>query len=104
MAYSVAQRTHEIGVRMALGARREDVLGLVLQQGTWIVVVGEFIGIIAALVAAHAVSRLLFGVSPSNPWTIAGAALLLMLVATLASYVPARRAIRVDPLVALRYE
>jgi predicted permease len=104
MAYSVAQRTHEIGVRMALGARGEDVLGLVLQQGAWIVVVGEFIGIIAALVAAHAVSRLLFGVSPSNPWTIAGAALLLMLVATLASYVPARRAIRVDPLVALRYE
>jgi putative ABC transport system permease protein len=104
MAYSVAQRTHEIGLRMALGARRRDVLELIIRQGTWIVLVGEMFGLIVALVLARAGSGLLFGVSPTDPWTMAAAAILLLLVATLASYLPARRAMKVDPMVALRNE
>jgi len=104
MAYSVAQRTHEIGLRMALGARQADVLELIIRQGTWIVLLGELFGSIAALSLARVGSGLLFGVSPTDPWTIAAAAILLMLVAALASYLPARRAMKVDPMVALRYE
>jgi putative ABC transport system permease protein len=104
ISYSVAQRTHEIGVRMALGAPRRDVFRLVVGQGLKLAGFGIAIGIAAALEVAHLMSSLLFGVSAADFETFAGVGTLLMLVALLACYVPARRAMGVDPIVALRYE
>ena len=102
MAYSVNQRRREIGVRMALGAARENVLRLILRQGMSLVLAGVAIGLIAALVVGRFLSRMLYGVSASDPISIAGAAGVLLFVALLACYLPAYRASRVDPLVALR--
>jgi predicted permease len=104
MAYSVARRTHEIGVRMALGASAPAVLRLVLSQGLLTTVVGVTIGIAGSFVLTRAMQSLLFGVSASDPLTLAGVALLLGSAAFLACYIPARRATKVDPMVALRYE
>jgi len=104
IANSVAQRTHEIGVRMSLGARPGDVLKLVLGQGLGLVLIGVGIGLGGAFVLMRFVSSLLYGIRPTDPVTMGGAALVLAAVALLASYVPARRAMRVDPMVALRYE
>jgi putative ABC transport system permease protein len=104
IAYSVAQRTHEIGIRMALGAPRGDVFGLVVGEGLKLAGVGIAIGIVAAFGLARLMSSLLYGVSTTDFETFAGVAILLALVALLACYVPARRAMRVDPMVALRYE
>jgi predicted permease len=104
MAYSVARRTHEIGVRMALGAGAPEVLRLVLGQGLLTTGAGVTIGIAGSLVLTRAIQSLLFGVSAADPVTLAGVALLLGSAALLASYVPARRATEVDPMVALKYE
>ncbi|HEU5182789.1 MAG TPA: ABC transporter permease [Candidatus Polarisedimenticolia bacterium] len=104
VAFSVARRTQEIGIRMALGARRGDVLRLVLGGGARLVVPGVILGTAASLAVTRLISSLLFGISATDPLTFAGVALLLAGVALLASYLPARRATRVDPLRALRYE
>jgi putative ABC transport system permease protein len=89
---------------MALGALHQDVLSLIIRQAMWLVVIGEGIGVIAALVLTHAAGTLLYGVSPGDPWIAAAAMAVLTLVAFIAAYVPARRAAKVDPMVALRYE
>ncbi len=104
MAYAVAQRTREIGIRMALGAHPRDVLRLVLGQGMALTGVGLAIGIALALALGRSMSSLLYGLAPHDPATFAAVAMLLAGVAALASYIPARRAMRVDPVVALRYE
>jgi putative ABC transport system permease protein len=104
MAYSVNQRTHEIGIRTALGAQRRDVLRLVLRDGAKIALFGIASGIAGALALTRLMASLLFEVKPTDPATFAGVAILLALVALAACYIPARRAMRVDPMVALRYE
>jgi len=104
MAYSVAQRTNEIGIRMALGALSRDVLRLVLGQAAKLAMMGVVVGIAVALALTRLMSTLLFGVSATDPTTFAGVALLLVVVALAASYVPVRRAMKLDPVVALRYE
>jgi predicted permease len=104
LSYAVARRTNEIGIRMALGAERRDVLWLVLRGALRLTLIGAALGIPAALAAAQLVSSQLFGISAADPLTICLATLALLAVAVVASYLPARRATRVDPLVALRYE
>ena len=104
ISYSVAQRTHEIGVRMALGARPQDVLRLVLRQGMGLTIVGLVVGIAVGLLVTRVLTDLLFGVTARDPLTFVGVPALLLLVAFFACYIPARRATRIDPLVALRYE
>jgi len=104
LAYSVAQRTSEIGLRMALGAQPRQVLALVLRQGMLLAAIGAALGIVVALPVARMAGNLLYGVSATDPITYAGITLLLMAVALLACYLPARRATRIDPLIALRVE
>jgi putative ABC transport system permease protein len=104
VAYSVTERTHEIGVRLALGATRGDVVAMVLRQGMRMAVLGAAIGIVAARGATRLIAGLLFGVSPADPATFTAIPLLLLAVALAACYVPARRATRVDPMLALRAE
>jgi macrolide transport system ATP-binding/permease protein len=104
IAYSVSRRTREIGVRMALGAQRKDVLRLVLGEGAYLALMGLSIGTIASLLAARWMSGLLFGVEPADPLTFVTVAVVLSLVALAACYIPAVRAMRVDPMIALRYE
>jgi putative ABC transport system permease protein len=104
VAFYVALRTQEIGVRIALGARRGDVLRLVLGQGSRMAALGVVVGIVASLAISRLMSSLLFGIGATDPLTFAGVALLVSLIALGASYIPARRAMRIDPVKALRYE
>jgi putative ABC transport system permease protein len=104
ISYIVSERTHEIGIRLALGAQRQNILRLVLHQGLALAITGAAVGFVCALIVSHLMASLLYGVRPTDPLTFAGVAVLLIGVALVACYIPARRAIQVDPLVALRYE
>jgi len=104
IAYMVSQRTHEIGVRMALGARRSDVMKLVMGQGIRMTLVGLGIGLCAAIGAARLLSPLLYGIGANDPVTMSAVAVCLAAIALLACYLPARKATQVDPSIALRYE
>jgi ABC-type antimicrobial peptide transport system permease subunit len=104
MSYAVTRRTKEIGVRMALGARGAGVVWMVMKEAMLLVAIGMVIGLVAALATTRQISTLLFGLEPNDPATIAAAALLMIVVAAFAGYLPARRAARVDPMTALRCE
>ena len=104
MAYAVSRRTHEIGIRLALGAKPRDIMRMVLGHGITLVAIGAAIGIIGGLAATRLARSLIFGVTPTDAWTFVLAVIALALVALAACYIPARRAMRVDPIVALRYE
>jgi putative ABC transport system permease protein len=104
IAYAVTERTHEIGVRLALGAQRRDVMSMIVVQGMTMAATGAAVGVVAALAVTRLMSSLLFGISAADPVTFAAIPVLLGVVAFVACYVPARRATRVDPLVALRTE
>jgi ABC-type antimicrobial peptide transport system permease subunit len=102
ISYLVSERTHEIGIRLALGASRSNILRMVLRQGLGLAIVGAAVGIVCALIVSHLMASLPYGVRPTDPLTFACVALLLIGVALLACYIPARCATRVDPIQALR--
>jgi ABC-type antimicrobial peptide transport system permease subunit len=104
MAYSVAQRSQEIGIRMALGAQGGDVLRMVLGRGLRLALAGGAVGIVAAAAASRLLTTFLFGVTPLDPWTYVAVSGVLIAIALLASFLPARRAVRLDPVIALRSE
>lgn len=104
ISYAVAQRMHEMGIRMALGADKKDIFRLVIGRGLKLAGIGIAIGLVAPFTLTRLMSSLLYKVSPADPLTIIGSAILFLAAALLASYIPARRASRTDPMVALRYE
>jgi putative ABC transport system permease protein len=104
ISYSTAQRTHEIGIRMALGAQRRSVMRLILGQGAKLALLGLGAGAVAALLLTHLMASLLYGVSATDPLTFGAVGIVLLGVAVTACYIPARRAMRIDPMVALRHE
>jgi ABC-type antimicrobial peptide transport system permease subunit len=104
MSYNVSRRTNEIGIRMALGAQRADVLTLVMRESMILVVIGVAAGLAVAVAASQFVTTLLFGLAPTDPKTMFVAIAVMVLVSATAGYLPARRASKVDPMVALRYE
>jgi putative ABC transport system permease protein len=103
-SYSVEQRTQEIGIRMALGAGPDDVRRMVVMQGMWLAFIGVFLGVAASLALTRLIANLLYGVKPWDPISVVSVAALLIAIALFATYIPARRASRVDPIVSLRYE
>ena len=104
MAYSVAQRTNEIGIRLALGAQPAQVRSMILRESTWLTVAGMVAGVTAALVLTRLVKSMLYGVTPNDPVTLVAGVALLMSVALVATWIPARRAASVQPMEALRHE
>jgi ABC-type antimicrobial peptide transport system permease subunit len=104
ISYGVSDRTHEIGLRVALGAKQADILAMVMRQGLVLALSGVAIGILAAFGITRLMTSLLFGTSPTDPVTYAGVVFLLSIVTLAACYIPARRASQVDPMVALRYQ
>jgi predicted permease len=104
ISYLVSERTHEIGIRLALGAERRSILQMVLRQGLGLAIAGAAVGLLCSLIVSHLMASVLYGVKPTDPLTFAGVTLVFISVALLACYVPARRAMKVDPMVALRYE
>ena len=104
ISYLVAMRHNEIGIRMALGASRRNIVALILRQTIVMLALGVFVGVLLSLAAARSVASLIFGLAPTDPLTIFAAAAFLITVALLASYIPARRASRIDPMIALRHD
>ena len=104
ISFMVTERTQEIGIRLALGAQRQDILAIVLGQGLRLVIAGAAAGLIGAVIIAELMATLLYGVRPTDPLTFVGVAFVFLGVALLACYLPARRAMRVNPMIALRYE
>ena len=104
ISYIVSERTHEIGIHFALGAQRRNIMRMVLRQGLSLAIAGAAVGLVGALIVSHLMAGLLYGVRPADPIIFIGVTTVFTLVAFAACYIPARRAIRVDPMVALRYE
>ena len=104
MSYTVARRTHEIGIRIAVGARRSDIRAMVLRETVWLLVAGVILGVFAATLATRNLQSVLFGLTPTDPLTIAAVVAVVISVAAVAGWLPTRRASNVNPLTALRYE